>query len=343
MSTPQSLKISPSAWLRRLDFLSPWGAWALGIGGGALAGAALAGTAPGALGVIGFLGLLGAAAGLAASGEPIAVVERAESLSLQSGEQSPAFPTGNLVDSLLDLVEIPGGSFLMGSPESEEGRHENEGPVHQVRISPFFCMRIPVTRRLYAEILGADPSSWPEAYEASRPVNKVSWFDAITFCNCLSEREGLDPCYLVEGRQVLWNRLAGGYRLLTEAEWEYACRAGTTSRWSFGDDEERLGNYAWFGGNSNAEPQPVGGKLPNAWGLHDMHGNVWEWCWDWYGSYTDRPLRDPAGPAEGTGHLVRGGAFGFSPWILRTALRISYLPTLRDRFVGFRFARSSQS
>ncbi|HKI06430.1 MAG TPA: formylglycine-generating enzyme family protein [Thermoanaerobaculia bacterium] len=314
----------PTPWLRRLDFLPPWGAWALGLGGGALAGAALAGAAPGAAGILGFLALLGAAAGLAASGEPIAVVERAG-----PGVQPP----------LVDLVEIRGGSFLMGSPESEEGRFDNEGPVHPVRISPFACMRLPVTRRLYAETLGQDPG-WPKGEADERPVNNVSWLDAVEFCNRLSERAGLEPCYRIEGERVDWNRTATGDRLLTEAEWEYACRAGTTTRFSFGDDEEQLGGHAWFDDNSNNEPQPVGGKLPNALGLHGMHGNVWEWCWDWFGSYTAERQTDPAGPDDGAGRTLRGGSFIDSPGNLRSAGRGWNPPPVRNGGTGFRCARS---
>jgi sulfatase modifying factor 1 len=324
MSTQLTPKISPSSGLRRLDFLPPWAAWALGIGGGALAGAALTGAAPVAVSVLGFLALLGAAAGLAASGEPIAVLERVE-------------PSG--VSPLVDLVEIPGGSFRMGSPESEEGRFVAERPAHDIRISPFACMRFPVTRCLYAEIMGKDPGR-PKRTAADLPVSNVAWFDAVAFCNRLSEREGLVPCYQVEGEQILWDRVAGGYRLLTEAEWEYACRAGTSTRWSFGDDEGRLGDYAWFDGNSNRKPRSVGRKLPNAWGLYDMHGNVWEWCWDWFGPYTAERQIDPAGPETGDWRSARGGAFDESPRYLRSAFRSGGQSSGRTRFVGFRCARS---
>ncbi len=311
------------AWLRQLDFLPPWGAWAAGIGGGAVAGAALAGVVPGAAGVLGFLALLGIAAALAASGEPVAVLE----------SPSPVVPP-----PLVDLVQIPGGSFRMGSPESEEGRWDDEGPVHEVRLSPFACMRFPVTRRLYAEILGKDPG-WPEGDADDRPVNNVSWREAIELCNRLSEREGLEPCYRIKGEEVEWNRAAGGYRLLTEAEWEYACRAGTQTRWFFGDEEERLGGHAWYDANSKGQPQPVGHKLPNAWGLHDMHGNVWEWCWDRFGKYSFELLRDPTGPDAGTGRAVRGGSFAVSSRVLRSAVRYGGRPAFRGGGVGFRCAR----
>lgn len=311
------------AWLRQLDFLPPWGAWAIGIGGGAVAGAALTGAVPGAVGIVGFFAFLGIGAALAISGEPVAVLE----------SPSPVVPP-----PLVDLVQLPGGSFLMGSPKSEEGRFGNEGPVHEVRLSPFACMRFPVTRRLYAETLGND-LGWPEGDADDRPVNNVSWRDAVEFCNRLSQREGLEPCYRIEGEEVEWNRAAGGYRLLTEAEWEYACRAGTQTRWFFGDAEERLGDHAWYDANSNGQPQPVGGKSPNAWGLHDMHGNVWEWCWDWFGPYAAERQVDPAGPEDGDSRALRGGSFAFSPWFLRSADRNWFLPSDRNRYFGFRCAR----
>lgn len=315
---------TPALWLRRLDSLPPWVAWVLGLGGGALAGAAFAGAAPGAVGVLGFLALLGAAAGLAASGEPIAVLER-------------VVPKAK--PPLVDLVEIPGGSFFMGSPENEEGRADDEGPVHKVQISSFVCMRFPVTRHLYAEIVGQDPG-WPGEEADERPVSNVSWFDAIMFCNRLSKRERLNSCYRIIGNRVYWNRAADGYRLLTEAEWEYACRAGTTTRWSFGADEWRLGDYAWFRGNSNGNPHPVGSKRPNLWGLYDMHGNVWEWCWDRYGPYTLERQIDPVGPNDGNVRSLRGGFSSKSPKFLRSAVRLRVPPLVRGGSFGFRCARS---
>lgn len=307
--------------LRQLDLLPPWQAWAFGLGFGILAGAALAGFTPWLLGTLAFLCLLGSAAALAWSGEPLAVA---------FGEQRRP--------SLVDLVPIPGGTFRMGSPESEEGRFGDEGPVHEVRISAFECMRLLVTRRLYREIVGTDPG-WPQGEADDRPVNYVNWFEAAAFCNLLSEREGLELCYQVKKDVVTWQRAANGYRLLTEAEWEFACRAGSTTRWSFGDDEGALAEHAWFSGNSSDKPQPVGRKKPNAWGLHDMHGNVYEWCWDRFGLYFEGISRDPKGPREGEGRVLRGGPFINGPRTLRSANRFRVLPEVRDVDLGFRCAR----
>jgi len=329
MPGPRALRNTLAHRLRRLDLLPAWQAWAMGLGFGVLAGASLAGFAPKLVGILAFLGLLGGAAALAWSGEPVAV----------AAARRP---------SLVDLVPIPGGTFLMGSLEDEEGREEYEGPLHEVRLSPFECLRYPVTRRLFLRIAGTDPG-WPGGpyeYADERPVNNVSWFDAVAFCNLLSEREGLTPCYLIvengiDKIDVIWNRDAGGYRLLTEAEWEYACRATSSTRWSFGDDEKELGEHAWFVGNSAGQPLPVGRKKPNAWGLHDMHGNVWEWCWDWLGPYSRAAAKDPkGGPPDGAGRMSRGGSFALPPWDLRSACRNGTEPGGRYSDIGFRCARS---
>jgi formylglycine-generating enzyme required for sulfatase activity len=302
-----------------LDLLTTWQAWALGLGFGALAGASLAGFAPKIAGVLAFLGLLGAAAALAWSGEPVAV--------------AAARP------ALVDLVPISGGTFRMGSPESEEGRYPSEGPVHEVRLAPFDCMRFPVTRRLYRQIVGTDPGQ-PKWAAGKRPVNYVSWLDAVAFCNLLSEREGLTSCYQIDKNDVVtWQRAANGYRLPTEAEWEYACRAGSSTRWSFGDDEASLVEHAWFDGNSADQPQPVGRKKPNAWGLHDMHGNVLEWCWDWFRPYSEAATTDPDGPPKEEVRVLRGGSFVASARDLRSAVRRGYWLGHHYWFVGFRCAR----
>ena len=210
--------------LRRVDHLPSAAAWAAGIALGAVAGLALAGAAPLAVGGAGFLLLLGLAGWLVRSGEPVGV---------QLVEAPPERP------ALVELVEIPAGRFRMGSPQDEQGRWDDEGPVHEVTLSAFACMKFPVTRKLYAELAGTDPG-WPEGEADDRPANNVSWRDAVAFCNLLSEKEGREPCYRIDGEEVAWHRAANGYRLATEAEWEYACRAGTTTRWSFGDDEARL-------------------------------------------------------------------------------------------------------
>jgi sulfatase modifying factor 1 len=232
-------------------------------------------------------------------------------------------------DSLVELVAVDAGSFHMGSPDDERGRY--------VYVSAFECMRFPVTRRIYAEVIGKDPG-WPKGPADERPVNQISWFDAIGFCNRLSERKALTPCYSINGKAVSWKRYTDGYRLPTEAEWEYACRAGTHTHWSFGDDEERIGEHAWYKANSEREPQPVGGRKPNAWDLHDMHGNVYEWCWDWW-DYSSEVEIDLLGLTGGLGRVLRGGSFADPPRDLRSTFRDGGRPVTRHRRVGFRCVR----
>ena len=178
-------------------------------------------------------------------------------------------------------------------------------------------------------------------------MEDVSWFDAVKFCNALSVKEGLDPYYTINGASV---SIKGGtgYRLPTEAEWEYACRAGSTGKYTFGDDVSKLRDYAWFYGNSKVSgteaTQPVGGKKANAFGLYDMHGNVWEWCGDWndHGYYADNSsYLDPNGPSTGTSRVLRGGGYYYMSVDLRCAKREQYVPTSRYWFIGFRLARSS--
>ena len=244
------------------------------------------------------------------------------------------------------MVRLAAGVFRMGSPPDEKGRSDDEGPQHQVRIGAFACMRTPVTRHLYQQVIGKDPG-WPEGAADERPVNRVSWYDAIAFCNRLSERNGLTPCYETgeaqkggeSERRVRWNQAADGYRLLTEAEWEYACRAGSTTRYSFGDDESDLSRHAWYSQNAGNEPQPVGQKEPNAWGLHDLHGNLWEWCWDWRGPYPDAAQENPSGSESGAFRVLRGGAFVNRAEYLRSADRFWDWPEFAIQFVGFRCAR----
>ena len=210
----------------------------------------------------------------------------------------------------MKLALIPAGEFLMGSPDSDKDASDDEKPQHRVRITqPFYLGVYQVTQGQYRAVTGANPSHFKGSDDL--PVESVSWHDAIAFCNKLSEREGLKPYYQLDAA----TRSGGeGYRLPTEAEWEYACRAGSTTRYSFGDDAASLGEYAWFNGNSGGKTHPVGQKRPNAFGLYDMHGNVWEWCWDVYAAYNaNSPGADPDGPSGASGRVIRGGCWGDFP------------------------------
>jgi formylglycine-generating enzyme required for sulfatase activity len=233
---------------------------------------------------------------------------------------------------------IPAGAFPMGSTDADKDAWDNEKPQHEVRITrPFYLGVHEVTQGQYQAVMGQNPSHFKGSAEL--PVEQVSWMDAIRFCNKLSEREGGTPYYRIEGNAVT---IAGGdgYRLPTEAEWEYACRAGTTTRFSFGDDENALGQYAWFSANSGNQTHPVGQKQPNAFGLYDMHGNVWEWCWDVYdaGYYKRTPAVDPPGPRAAWVRVLRGGSWNGVPRNARSARRDWYAPEYRNLSVGFRLA-----
>ena len=218
----------------------------------------------------------------------------------------------------MELVLIPAGEFMMGSPNSESGRESEEGPQHRVRITkPFYMGKYEVTQAQYERIMGKNPSKFKGA---SNPVEEVSWNDATEFCRKLSQRSG---------RKV---------RLPTEAEWEYACRAGSTTRFCFGDNDNGLGNYAWYLINSGGKTHPVGAKRANAWGLHDMHGNVWEWCADWDGLYPSGAVSDPSGPRSGSSRVLRGGSWHAYGRHCRSAGRYGSGPTGRCYSLGFRVA-----
>jgi formylglycine-generating enzyme required for sulfatase activity len=188
-----------------------------------------------------------------------------------------------------------------------------------------------VTQAQYEKMMGKNPSRFQgdnlRGDSANHPVEQVSWEDAVDFCNKLSD--------LPEEKKA--GRV---YRLPTEAEWEYACRAGSKSAYSFGEGSKSLGDYAWFDQNSNRQTHPVGEKKANAWGLYDMHGNVWEWCSDWYGQYPKGAVSDPVGTRESSNRVFRGGSWYDHFEYCRSARRLGYFPSGRDDF-GFRVALSS--
>ncbi len=252
----------------------------------------------------------------------------------------------------ITLRRIPPGTFGMGSPEGEG--FPNEHPSRIVRISRAFYLGIhEVTQAQYRAVMAENPSHFSVADRGrdkvanrptdQHPVDSVSWLDAVRFCNILSEREDLEPFYEIDREMVhVLDWRGTGYRLPTEAEWEYACRAGTTSRYSFGNAELELAEHAWYERLTGGHTHPVGRKRPNAWGLHDLHGNVWEWCWDWYDehAYKRLPAHDPTGPLKGTHRVLRGGSFHDYPVVLRSATRGRDLPANRERVNGLRIARN---
>jgi formylglycine-generating enzyme required for sulfatase activity len=232
----------------------------------------------------------------------------------------------------LELIEIKPGTFLMGSPASEADRQSDEGPQTQVTISKSFWMgKFQVTQGQYEAVTGTNPSSLRG--NPNLPVERVSWEDAARFCAKLTQKE----------RQA--GHLTAGqcYRLPTEAEWEYACRAGSTTRFSFGDDPQyiELEEYGWYAGNSEKQTHPVGSKVPNAWGLYDLHGNVREWCLDWKGAYLGGSVADPQGPAEGSHRVSRGGSRGDLGGCRAASRHKCGIPTARNHHTGFRLVMAS--
>ena len=210
---------------------------------------------------------------------------------------------------------IPTGTFLMGESEV----------AHEVTLTKPFKMGVhEVTQTQYERLMGVNPSHFKDA---DNPVEKVSWEDAVEFCRGLSELPA--------------EKAAGNvYRLPTEAEWEYACRAGTTTMYSFGDDESDLGDYAWYRNNSGNKTHPVGSKLPNSWGLYDMHGNVREWCKDWMEDYPSGAVTDPTGSASGSYRVARGGCWLHPAEVCRSAIRSWLRPSHRPFHYGFRVCLS---
>jgi Sulfatase-modifying factor enzyme 1 len=217
--------------------------------------------------------------------------------------------------------------FLMGSPATEEGRDFDEGPQTLVTLTKVLTMgRHEVTQAEYLAVMGSNPSA--AIGDMNRPAEQVSWADAQSYCVKFTALE------VAAGRIPPTSR----YRLPTEAEWECAARAGSTNRFSFGDDPDYvdLGDFAWFTANSDGITHPVATRKPNAWGLYDMGGNVWEWCQDWYSSYPGGTLIDPTGPVSGIERVVRGGSYYYDGWLGRSATRNAFRPSSRSPQIGFR-------
>lgn len=230
------------------------------------------------------------------------------------------------------LLAIPGGCFQMGSllgPTSEQH-------IHEIEISPFYMMKCLVTQRDYEKICGVNPSNFTG--DLNRPVESVSWFDAIDFCNKWSAVDGLDQVYEVSDDDVVMHLDRNGYRLPTEAEWEYACRASSSAEFFWGDDEKLASTFTWFDSNSEDTTHSVGTKQRNGFGLYDMCGNVWEWTSDWFGAdyYQHSETTNPLGPEFGESKVLRGGCWFNGVGRLRCGSRLKRLPGLVDDVTGFR-------
>jgi len=255
--------------------------------------------------------------------------------------------------SILSMVRIPAGSFSMGSINENAGA--DESPVHIVTLDSFRISKHEITQSLFLELMGFNPSWFTEAgVLEDYPVESVGWFDALEFCNKLSLRDELEPVYVISSRIPTTGPIASatvvaefedsegnqknGYRLPTEAQWEYAAigSAGTTYAWGNSNLAATAEANAWLYVNAGNSVHTAGLKRANTWGLYDMAGNVWEWCWDWYGPYTDAAVANPGGPDSGSSKVLRGGSWSDPLSAMRAATRWFVDPVSGSKNVGFR-------
>jgi formylglycine-generating enzyme required for sulfatase activity len=257
--------------------------------------------------------------------EPAAVTDAKISSLAEEKTAPPAEDIRTFTSPVLDatFALIPSGTFMMGSPGDEKGRDKDESPQHQVTISrPFYIQTTEVTQGQWRKVMGSNPSYFGKCGD-NCPVETVSWNDAQDFIKKLNSMENTDK-----------------YRLPTEAEWEYAARAGATTRFYSGDSESDLLKTGWYVLNSGSKTHPVAQKPPNAWGLYDVLGNVWEWCQDWKGDYPSGSVTDPKGPSSGTKRVWRGGGWSGYSSGSRTANRFQEEPGKRLFFMGLRLVRT---
>ena len=239
------------------------------------------------------------------------------------------------------LVLIPAGPFSLGNTGSYEGEYDEKPPVTIIISKPFYISKYEITQQQYKAVMGNNPS---EFKGDDLPVEQVSWYDALNFCNALSQSEGLTPCYTINGTKVTSDFEANGYRLPTEAEWEYAAKAGTKTDFYSGKltysgnspIDPNLDKIAWYSANSSNTTHPVGQKTPNAFGLYDMSGNVWEWCWDRYAEYPSKETKDYQGPEIGTYRVYRGGGWRNLAWYCRSTNRDRNYLDDKNNSLGFR-------
>ena len=236
----------------------------------------------------------------------------------------------------ITLNEVPSGSFQMGSNYIG---YLNEEPIHTVTLSSFSIDVTEITQGQYKAIMGLNPAYF--SGDDNLPVEQVSWWDAIKFCNTLSLKTGFQQCYNESTGDCDFAK--NGFRLPTEAEWEYACRAGTLTNYYTGDSDNDLLRAGWYSDNSNSKTNAVAQKVPNAWGLYDMHGNVCEWCYDWYGNYSSNSVTNPTGASQidSNSRTIRGGGWNYIAVECRSTNRSSYSkPENKLNNLGFRVVRS---
>lgn len=290
------------------------------------------------------------------SGDSPSQPDHAHASQTQSGE--PSSTNGEIVEVNDNFILIKGGSFQMGSPETEGWRSDDE-TQHTVTVSDFYISSYEVTQKEYETVMGSNPSNFSGE---DLPVENISWLEAIQFCNALSEKEGLTPVYTVNGSSVAWDRSADGYRLPTEAEWEYACRAGTTTPFNTenspsAEEANYYGHYPYgiednYFSQGNLDTKPgeyrettleVDSFSPNKWGLYNMHGNVSEWVWDYYGAYSTENQTDPVGAESGNRRVYRGGGWNDFAKNMRSAYRAAFVQDQGSFNIGIRLVRNAQA
>lgn len=276
----------------------------------------------------------------------------------QTQPSEPSSQNGETVEVNDNFIPIKGGSFQMGSPETEGWRSDDE-TQHTVTVSNFYISSYEVTQKEYEAVMGSNTSNFSGE---DLPVENISWLEAVQFCNSLSEKEGLTPVYTVNGSSVAWDRSADGYRLPTEAEWEYACRAGTTTPFNTenspsAEEANYYGHYPYgiednYFSQGNLDTKPgeyrettveVDSFFPNKWGLYNMHGNVSEWVWDYYGAYSTENQTDPVGAESGNRRVYRGGGWNDFAKNMRSAYRAAFVQDQGSFNIGIRLVRNAQA
>ncbi|MDI9529911.1 MAG: formylglycine-generating enzyme family protein [Candidatus Cloacimonadota bacterium] len=253
---------------------------------------------------------------------------------LLEGEEPQGWQFG-LSAVVSDWVYVEGGSLMMGSNDGED----DEKPVHKVTVSPFWIGKYEVTQAEWKEVMNSNPSYWKGD---QLPVEQVNWFDAVDYCNKLSIKEGLTPCYSGSGKYITCDWTANGYRLPTEAEWEFAAREGVKDKGYMYSASNDINSVAWYWDNAGKQTHSVGSKAANELGIYDMSGNVWEWCWDWYdeGYYAKSPGLDPRGADSGSYRVLRGGSWLNDDNFCRVANRFIFNPDCSYNNFGFRVSRA---
>jgi formylglycine-generating enzyme len=257
-----------------------------------------------------------------------------------------SFFSFNKLNPINFMIKVEGGTFKMGSKDSDKSADNDEQTEHTVTVNDFEICKFEITVWQWREFVKANKLKMPVepvwGWQDNYPINNITWDEVVTYCNWLSKKEKLEPVYSQHGPNVFCDFTKNGYRLPTEAEWEYAAKGGQKSKVTKYSGSNNPNDVAWHKANSKGSPHTVGTKLPNELGIYDMSGNVWEWCWDWYNKdyYKAEDGKNPKGPVMGERKCVRGGSWDSKLNYMRPSNRISTIPSKTHEFYGFRVARS---